>query len=185
MNLPKLPARSATDLLTAKGDQIAPPQLWGGVGQNGPSPAVKLEKTCRPCRRKRQGAAAVEFALIAPVFFLMIFGMIELGRAVMVKQVMTNAAREGARLAVLDSTTPMATTVKNTVATYLTNGGIPGATVNDVTIDPAEPTSAAYGAPVTVTVQVPYSRVSWLPVPVYLGSKTLTASTVMRRETVQ
>ena len=35
------------------------------------------------------------------MFFLMVFGMIEFGRAIMVQQVLTNASREGARVAVL------------------------------------------------------------------------------------
>ena len=51
-------------------------------------------------RRKRRGAAVVEFAIVAPLFFLLIFGMIEYGRMVMVQQVITNASREGARRAV-------------------------------------------------------------------------------------
>ena len=123
----------------------------------------------------------------------MIFGMIEFGRAIMVKQILTNASREGARQAVLDSQTPTASTVKSNVATYLTNAVIPGSTSSDVTIDAidvngahtTEPTLGAYGTPVTVTVQVPYSRVSWLPTPKFFGSITLKAITVMRRETVQ
>ena len=55
-----------------------------------------------------------------------------------------------------------------------------------VTINPTTPTSAAYGAPVTVTVQIQYSQVSWLPHPWFIsGSKNLMAISVMRRETVQ
>jgi Flp pilus assembly protein TadG len=144
---------------------------------------VKLEKACRRCRRNRQGAAAVEFALVAPLFFLMVFGMIEFGRAIMVQQILTNASREGARLAVLDSPNPTAGQVQSTVTSYLQNAGISGATV---TISPTEPTTAGYGAPVTVTVQIPFASVSWLPTPMFLGTNTkLGASTVMRRETVQ
>jgi Flp pilus assembly protein TadG len=146
---------------------------------------LKLERACRTCRRNRQGAAAVEFAVVAPVFFLMIFGMIEIGRAVMVQQIITNASREGARIAVLDSTTPTHDTVVNSVKSYLQNGGVSGSAAT-VTISPNEPTSAGYGQPVTVTVQIPFSSVSWLPTPIFLGSTSkLTASTVMRRETVQ
>lgn len=148
-----------------------------------PAGEVKLERCCRTCRRKRRGAAAVEFALVAPVFFLLVFGMIEFGRAIMVQQVLTNAAREGARVGVLDSPTPTAGQVSSTVTTYLQNAGISGATV---TMNPTEPTTAGYGQPVTVTVQVPFSSVTWLPSPMFLGSNThLTASAVMRRETVQ
>lgn len=154
-----------------------------GVEQIESANEVKLERACRRCRRKRRGAAAVEFALVAPIFFLMVFGMIEFGRIIMVQQVLTNASREGARLAVLDSQTPTATQVRNAVTTYLQNAGISGATV---TINPTEPTTAGYGAPVTVTVQIPASNVSWLPMSVFVrGNTQLRASTVMRRETVQ
>ena len=144
---------------------------------------VKLERACRPCRRNRRGAALVEFAVVVPVFFLMVFGMIEFGRAIMVQQVLTNAAREGARVAVLDSPTPTASQVGTTVTSYLQKAGISGATV---TINPTEPTTAGYGAPVTVTVQIPFSSVSWLPSPMFIAANTqLRAVTVMRRETVQ
>ncbi len=113
----------------------------------------------------------------------MVFGMIEFGRMVMVQQILTNAAREGARVAVLDSQTPTASLVRDTVNNYLQNAGISGATT---TINPAEPTTATYGQPVTVTVRIPFGSVSWLPSPMFISANTnLTASTVMRRETVQ
>ena len=60
----------------------------------------------------------VEFALVAPVFFLLVFGMIEYGRMVMVQQILTNASREGARLAVLDGITTGNVTAA--VSDYLT-----------------------------------------------------------------
>ena len=49
-------------------------------------------------RKNRLAAAAVEFAVVAPVFLLLVFGMIEYGRMVMVYQILTNASREGARV---------------------------------------------------------------------------------------
>lgn len=142
-----------------------------------------LEKVCRSCRRNRRGAAAVEFAVVAPVLFLMVFGMIEYGRAVMVQQVMTNAAREGARSAVLDGAT--ATDVETRVVDYLAGGGISSASADHVTIDPADPASAGFGDPVTVTVSIPFNQVSWLGTPMYLNNRSLTATAVMRRETVE
>jgi Flp pilus assembly protein TadG len=122
----------------------------------------------------------VEFAIVAPVLVLLILGMIEYGRLVMCQQVLTNATREGARAAVLDGAT--ASSVNTVVSNFLTASRVHGATI---TVDPSSPSSAAFGAPVTVSVSVPFSQVSWLPTPIFLGSKTLTASTVMRRETVQ
>jgi Flp pilus assembly protein TadG len=122
----------------------------------------------------------VEFAVVAPIFLLLVFGMIEYGRMVMVQQVITNAAREGARLAVLDGTEGQE--VVDLVNAYLNSGSIEGA---NITVTPANPDDAAFGEPVTVTVDIGFSQVSWLPSPMYLGGRTLSATTVMRREAVQ
>ncbi len=43
----------------------------------------------------------VEFALIAPLFFFLLFSIIEFGRAVYYIQMLNNAAREGARYAIV------------------------------------------------------------------------------------
>lgn len=143
----------------------------------------KLEKVGRPCRKIRRGAAAVEFAVVAPVFFLMIFGMLEFGRMVMVQQVLTNASREGARVAVLDGATN--SEVVDAVEAYLTGGQI-DASAATVTVDPEDPASAGYGEAVTVTVSVAFGDVSWLSAPFFAEADSdLTASTSMRRETVQ
>jgi len=48
----------------------------------------------------RRGVAAVEMAVIAPIFLVLVFGIIEFGRYLMVGQLVTNAAREGARMAI-------------------------------------------------------------------------------------
>lgn len=139
-----------------------------------------LDNVCRSRRKKRRGTSVVEFAVVAPVFFLLVFGMIEYGRMIMVQQVLTNASREGARRAVLDgaSTSEVTTTVQN----FLSSSTVQGATV---AVNPSPPTSAAYGEPVTVTVSIPFREVSWLPSPMYLGGTQLRAVTTMRRESVQ
>jgi len=140
----------------------------------------ELEKLYRSCRKERLGVAAVEFAVVAPLFFLLLLGMVEIGRMVMVQQVITNASREGARIGVLDGSTT--TDVMNAVEGYLASGGVRNATV---TITPDPPSQAGYDEPVTVTVRVPFSQVSWLPTPMFLGGVELSAVTTMRRETVQ
>lgn len=144
---------------------------------------VKLEKVCRLCRRNRRGAAAVEFAIIAPLFFLLIFGLIEFGRMVMVQQIITNASREGARIAVLDGTTKQE--VQAAVMNYLQSARIYGVSPEDIPVDPDPPNAAGYGEPVTVTVTIPFNQVSWLPGSFFNRDIELTASTIMRRETVQ
>lgn len=138
-----------------------------------------LPRTVRRSIRRR-GAAVVEFAIVAPVFFLLVFGMIEFGRMVMVQQIITNAAREGARIAVLpSSTTSQVTTAVNN---YLTGVSITGATV---AVNPNPPSSATYGSLVTVTVSIPFTAVSWTPSPFFLRSTTLNANCAMRTEQSQ
>ena len=129
-------------------------------------------------RSRRRGAALVEFAVIAPIFLTLVGGMIELGRAIVVVQILTNASREGARIAGYDTTTS-ASTVTSAVNTYLTNESISGATT---TVSPSSLSSVADGSQVSVTVSIPYSSVSWLPAPFFLGGQTLGATTVMCRE---
>jgi len=147
--------------------------------QKTPARTLPFEKSGKSLRKKRRGAAAVEFAVVLPVFVILVFGMIEYGRMVMVQQVITNASREGARTAVLDGATT--TSVQSAVTTYLTNAQLSG---GSSTVSP-NPATAASGSPITVTVSIPFSSVSWLPSPMYLGGKTLSASTTMRRESVE
>jgi Flp pilus assembly protein TadG len=124
----------------------------------------------------------VEFALVAPVLFLLAFGIIEFGRMVMVQQVLTNASREGARLAALDGTTT--SEFQATVDNYLDNAAVSSASATR-SVSPALPTSDDYVGPITVTVTMPFDQVSWLPSPLFLGGKTLSATAVMRRENTQ
>lgn len=52
-----------------------------------------------PSLRSEEGASAVEFALLAPVFFVVVFGIIGFGIAFMQLQTARGAVREGARAA--------------------------------------------------------------------------------------
>src|SRR5689334_6984144 len=49
--------------------------------------------------RQCSGQALVEFALISLVLITLLFGLIDFGRAILVRQVMVNLSREGANLA--------------------------------------------------------------------------------------
>jgi len=140
----------------------------------------RLNRVGRSSRRNRRGAAVVEFAVIAPLFFLLVMGMIEYGRMMMVQQILTNASREGARRAVLDGVT--ASDVAASVQQYLTDSSVSGANVQVATGAPVPPD---FAESMTVSVDVGFDQVSWLPSPMYLGGKTLAASTTMRREMIQ
>jgi hypothetical protein len=53
-------------------------------------------------KRRTRGQAATEFALVAPIILLLFFGIFDLGRAVYDLATITNAAREGARVAIVN-----------------------------------------------------------------------------------
>ena len=131
-------------------------------------------------RTSRRGASAVEFAIVAPIFFMVVLGIIEFGRMAMVQQVITNAAREGARVGILDGSTYA--TVDAKVRQYLNASAIKGGKVKVV---PDPPSSAGFDQPVTVTVSIPFDDVSWLPAPFFIKKTVLSAEAVMRRETVE
>ncbi len=54
----------------------------------------------RRFRRRRHGQSLVEFALMGPIFFVLLMGTIDLGRAIYIYNTISDAAREGARAAV-------------------------------------------------------------------------------------
>ncbi len=129
----------------------------------------------RPLRRHR-GVAAVEFAFVAPIFFLMVLGIIEIGRAMMVQQVLINASRVGARRASMLSSTQQATI--EAVEEYAAGVGVNGVVA---TVSP-NPATATAGQPVTVDVTIGFNQVSWLPAPWLMGGRDLSSSSVMRKE---
>jgi Flp pilus assembly protein TadG len=127
-------------------------------------------------KARRRGIAAVEFAIVAPVFFMLIIGIIEIGRAMMVQQVLINASRVGARRAITLSSSE--TAVTDAVTEYAAGVGISGVTVE---VNP-NPATAAAGQAITVDVAIDFEDVSWLPSPWIMGGRDLAASSVMRKE---
>lgn len=150
----------------------------------------KLYWLCRSSRLSRRGTAAVEFAVVAPLLVLLVFGMVEYGRLVMVQQVLTNASREGARTAILAGSS--SATVQQLVVDHCEAGGV-RIVPSDVQIQSAEgvtldPAIAVPGVPVRVVVGVDFRDVSWLPVAAFLGDRMdrrLSAETVMRKEGIE
>jgi Flp pilus assembly protein TadG len=114
----------------------------------------------------RRGIAAVELALIMPLVALLLLGLLEVGRMVQINEIISNAAREGARKASTGINTYA--DVQTTVANYLTNAGITNQTgltvsVYNVTQSNAGPTfdpsTAVWLDQLQVTVTLPLSNV--------------------------
>jgi len=73
--------------------------------------------------RRRPAMSLVEFACVAPVFFLALMGIFEYARFLFTWQMMNNAAREGARYAVVNLTTETTAGVQTYVDGYLMGQG--------------------------------------------------------------
>jgi Flp pilus assembly protein TadG len=135
---------------------------------------------------KRQRVAAsptiVEFALVAPIFFLMVLGIFEIGRACMVTELLTEAARQACRQSVIEGTS--ASTVQAAAVNYLTSVGINGETadlyVNDQPIGTTDLSTMPAYTEVTVVVTVPVNSVTWAPP--WFVTGTLSGQFTMRRE---
>jgi Flp pilus assembly protein TadG len=134
-------------------------------------------------RSERRGQALVEFALVAPIFFLLLFGLIDFGRYVYYVQILNNAAREGARYAIVHGAKgiprtgppddPTGASVKSTVKNYLTGViGQSSALTVDVCWDtkngvgPACSGDNSRGTPVSVNVTYQFrSVIPIVPIP--------------------
>lgn len=91
------------------------------------------------------GASAVEFAVLIPVLVLLIAGFVQFGLIFSQWLQLEHAAREGARWAALRNNADYVVARMNESA--------PGLTLDagDVTIDPADPTTAVPNTSITVT----------------------------------
>ncbi len=137
------------------------------------------ERRMRGARHARRGAAMVELALILPIFLTLTVGAIEFGRAFMVQQVLTYAAREGARYGVLPAVSNGQ--VQARVAQALEMGGI-DPSLAEITVSPENLDTATTGTQVHVGIRVHYLDVTWLPAPWFLGQARLSSETIMRHE---
>jgi hypothetical protein len=119
-------------------------------------------------------------AFVAPVIIVLIMGQLESSRLGMVAQLITTAAREGCRVAVVPGATQSA--VQTRVNSILTAGGISTSAVTLTCPSDTTLSSATQGTAITVSLSVPYSQVSWLGSPFYLKTATISASATLSSE---
>ncbi|MGH7173501.1 MAG: TadE/TadG family type IV pilus assembly protein [Gemmataceae bacterium] len=147
-------------------------------------------------REPRRAVAAVEFAFLAPLLLILLFGLWQVGHIIEVVQLMDNAAREGARLAsqaeiinqigsyTLVHANSGLPNVQDTVREYLVAAGVVQASqVNDVQVafkfltgdtTRTDPYLGQQGDLFTVTVTLPVQDINWTP---FSASGNLVAQT--------
>ncbi len=160
---------------------------WGpGVlpGRRGLKSAAAINRLMKPFRYPRlingqQGAAALEFALVAPLFLLLWFGIMDFGLAMYAKGLITNASQEGARYgSIYQLPAPTDADIQGYVQSYLLGAGL----TEPVTIT-VTGAGGSSGTPLTVRVDYVYH---FLGLPRFLAglcdSLTLSAESVKRLE---
>ena len=137
-------------------------------------------------RRDGSGAVLIEFALTLPLLLLVVVGIFDFGFLFQQYEVVTNAAREGARMAVLPGYTEK--DVSDRVDAYLNAGGVKSPHL-PATAVPTLITPGGGAAPIgamKVTVSVDYTFKYLGSIAQLFGSSygkvTLTAVSEMRTE---
>ena len=139
--------------------------------------------------RKERGAALLETALALPMVLLVAVGIFEFGRAYQTWQVVTNAAREAARVAVLPNGNLAIATAR--AQAYMQAGQLPEANAATVTLNPVslDLGSGVIAAASNITVTYPFEFIVLQPIAelVVSGSTlgqpfAMTSTAVMRNE---
>lgn len=128
------------------------------------------ERIHRLFRRYDRGSAIIEAALVLPLLLLVVFGITEFGRALMTTNILTQAAREGARVAAVAADSSGAVTRINEVLTAA-----------NVTPSAISIVGAGTDEVITVTVDADFTFLGAKILPAQ-GTITLRGTSVMRAE---
>ena len=140
--------------------------------------------------KSERGAELIEFALIFPLLLLVLLGIIDFGFLFQRYEVLTNATREGARIAVLPGYSDA--DVKSRICAYLTSGGVPTTGCPNpawITVT-TENLAVPSGPPLSVKrVNVAYGHNFMFIGPIiglmggsWTNAKTITTEAIMRTE---
>ena len=141
---------------------------------------------------ERSGTTVVEFAFIAPVFILMLFGLLEFGRAVMLKQIVTDVASEGCRTAVV-SKGKTTQDVHDAITATLQGRSVPEPAIHAIHIeeqplgggdftDVSDLSDVERGQPIRVTIEIQLGATSWLPNVFFSDATIIDGQAQMKRE---
>ena len=140
-------------------------------------------------RTRERGSALVEAAISIPLLLVLMVGIFEVGRAYQTWQVLTNAAREGARMSITPSSTQENTTAL--IRQYMNDGALSNYDTANVNVDKSSSIDVG-GTAVSaslVTVDYPFSFIMLQPVVRLVapgatvgGPLTMRATAIMRNE---
>jgi Flp pilus assembly protein TadG len=135
--------------------------------------------------RAERGVELIEFALVFPLLLAVVLGIVDFGFLFRNYEVLTNAAREGARIAILPGYGTA--DVEARVAQYLTAGGLTSTPVTTVVPPTAVNVGGVCITLTGATVAYPHTFLFVGPVVAMLGgtnftTRTLTATSTMRYE---
>jgi Flp pilus assembly protein TadG len=129
---------------------------------------------------RRRGAAVVEFAILAPLLGIFIVGLCEVSRGIMVKSVLTDAARHACRTGIRPAANNDAIIadvnkvlgdnhISTTAATVtiLVNGQV------------ADASTATGNDEISVKVSIPFGQVSWTAGFFFIASQTVESETLV------
>lgn len=125
--------------------------------------------------RRARGTAIVEFAVVLPLLLFILFGIIEFGYVFMVRQTLQHAAREGCRMAILQTSTDPYTNVQMRIAEIMATTNASSYTVQMTHATVADPSE-------TIVTSVPYYDVRLMGGYLGLPNFTLRGTCVMRKE---
>lgn len=129
----------------------------------------------RRVRKRRKGAAIVELAVCLPVMTLLVFGTLELCELMFLKQSMSVASYEAARLAARkDSTSAM---VIGRCESILADRRVDGATV---TLDPGDITGLPRGTAIQVNIRAPLQANNTTALVLNQGLEVRQSTTMLR-----
>ncbi len=137
----------------------------------------------------RRAVAAVELAVVVPILGMLMMGMFELSRAMMVKETLCVAARKGCRTGILRQYGNQ--DIINDATNIMSDNGFGTTTFNppsigSITITVTSPSGATLsdaldappGSTVSVQVAIPVSSTSWVPSH-FLSSSSLESDTIV------
>jgi Flp pilus assembly protein TadG len=138
-----------------------------------------IKNSGRRMASRRRGAAAVEFAVMAPLLALFIVGLCEVSRALAVKSVLTDAARHACRTAIRPATNNAA--IIADVNKVLSDNHI-STTAATVTIlvngQAVDAGTAKANDEISVKVSIPFGQTSWTASFFFIASQTVESETL-------